>query len=1705
MSRRGQTAQNKSNDIAIVGMSCLFPQAKDLSQFWQNIVRGVDCLRDVSSLEWDKDTYWDPESTTIEKSYCKKGGFISEIADFDPLQHGVMPKSIEGIDPDQLLALKVACMAFADAGLKRETFDGTRAEVILGRTSAPGAGSMNMIQHGTTVEQTLAVVRALHPEYSKSEIDAIKQALSKSLNLCNSDTIPGVMPNILAGRIAGRLGFKGRSMVLDSACASSLIAVEIAITDLLAGKCDLALTGGVHVNSFQIFYEMFASLGALSKKENIRPFDDSADGTLLGEGLGMVVLKRKADALADGDRIYAVIKGIGSSSDGQGTSMLAPSSEGEAIAITRAYEMANLSPHTVGLLEAHGTGTPTGDLVELTAVQNTFKPTETHHQWCAIGSVKSNIGHAQAASGVAGLIKIALSLYQRVLPPTLNVVTPNKQFDWKNSPCFINHRSQVWVHPQVHASVDPSLVPQLQQYSAPRRAAVSAFGFGGVNAHAVLEEHLDKNEASQPSLLHDWFDEVCLFGQNSSQDLAAQLRTVAAYTQANADASLKDIAYTLSHQYQQKLADKTSAQKAALKKVAIVATTIFDLQNKIETALKKVESPEAIKTEIDPEIATDCNSQSSTGIYYHAHEKARAGKLAFVLPGLGAAYPHMLSDLSVHFPDVRAVFDFVDKLATVNGAEELPSEKVFPIASRNGRSGTSTVAALASMDSAVVMVLMAEWALYTMLSKLGIKPDAVVGVSTGEFAALSISGASEIVTAAPLFYRFSTAVARGVPQESLTDLRTLKVDIAGSVLEEIFADFKPPVYLGAALSKKQSLLTGDKEAITKAQALLKEKEIVSHMLPTAIPYHTPLVDGHIAPDNEELLQLPINLPQMDAWSCSMASQYPQNIDALRQITTKLFTRPIRLQETIEKLYAKGITKFIEVGPKGSLTPVIEEILEGQPHLSAASNLSVSPSISQINHLIAALVCHDVDVNTEYLYARRAPVLLNFASLVPKSSKTSVRLDLHYPELKIDEQSAHDLRAMLEHHNHQEVTFVKETRDSQQATPATESGEIFDHYFRNLNLLQQNMMQMQQQMLSQMNPAEQDQVYFEPYESAYPAYSTSPVQTPAISPFDLINTGLLSASGDENNVQLNLFLTLPEHQYLIDHAIGGIVSSVYGPEKVFLMPLTVALEMMAETAALLSPQKVVLKIDNVRALKRIRVSPQGLKLVLTASRLNGSGDSLQASIYMPSDDESPDLKDLKDEPAAMSCHIHLGAQYAPLNETSARVDMQAVLAEGRAPNIAPENLYQTNTMFHGPRMQSVVNLISVSKKQILARINGRDALHWLEHRHGANFITNPLLLDNATQPVLYHLFEHNQQADALLPFLIDSLEIFTDLNSLRGEIYVFAQLVAVSQRGTEANVQLLSDDGLVLAQFNTICSRRIVLDDVWQKLVHQPDAILLSQVSPVESTSSTSTFTATQIESIRKQLPQSDSLAFASLNQNCLPEDDVTLTWCLDYVLHHSEIRSVERFLKNNQRRREFILGRIAAKEAVRQLIWKVSGINLLPADIIVGSFENGQPFVHGECFNAVGFIPLISIAHKDGTVLAVAQHPAISRGIGVDLEIVAAKEPGFETLALTEIEQKALAKVTSGTKALNDLRDLALTSFWAAKEACAKALGIGLRNNPKSIEIVFADHTFSCAQAKTINCGDGIPELSLEVRLFNIDKNVIAFAADQAAVASAAR
>lgn len=476
--------------IAIVGMSCIFPGAPSLYDYWQNIVNGVDSVREAASGEWNASHYKNKSSKAFGKIYCTKGGFISEFAEFNPLEFGIMPASVKGSDPDQFLALRVAAEALQDAGYQHKTFDAERADIIIGRTMAPGVGSLNLIQHGQTLDQVLDLLRSLAPQLKSEQIAQIESRLRESLQPCNADTIPAVMPNVLSGRIASKLGFRGRNLVLDAACASSLIAVEAAMQGLHSGQSDLAIAGGIHVNSCPYFFQMFCELGALSPTGTIRPFDENADGTILGEGVGMVVLKRLADAERDNNKIYALVRGIGSSSDGRAGGSLAPNAEGEALAMQRAYKMAGVSPRTIELLEAHGTGTRAGDRAEMKAVQQVFLSDKenagVHKAWCAVGSVKSMIGHTQAASGIAGLIKTALALHQKVLPQTLHFAKPNSQIDWSESPCYISTETRPW--------------KKADSASEPRRAAVSAFGFGGVNAHAVLEEYCSAKSSVAPEL-----------------------------------------------------------------------------------------------------------------------------------------------------------------------------------------------------------------------------------------------------------------------------------------------------------------------------------------------------------------------------------------------------------------------------------------------------------------------------------------------------------------------------------------------------------------------------------------------------------------------------------------------------------------------------------------------------------------------------------------------------------------------------------------------------------------------------------------------------------------------------------------------------------------------------------------------------------------------------------------------------------------------------------------------------------------------------------------------------------------------------------------------------------------------------------------------------------------------------------------------------
>ena len=410
------SSAHSPTDIAIIGMAALFPGAKDLRTYWQNILNKVNAIQDAPD-DWAM-PYFDPDSQTNDRIYTRKGGFLGKLAEFNPVDFGIMPNSVDGGEPDHFLALKVAWEALKDSGYLTRPFNREKAGIILGRGTYINRGFATLLQHGQIVDQTLDILQQLNPGLESTTLEEIRRQLKASLPPFTTEMAPGLVPNVLTGRIANRLDLMGPNYIVDAACASSLIATQLAIQELTSGRCDLILTGGVHASTPPQINMIFCQLKALGR-DRIAPFDESAVGTLLGEGLGILVLKRLADAQRDGDRIYAVIKGVGCSSDGKALGLLAPRIEGEILALQRAYSDSGVVPSTVGLVEAHGTGIPLGDQTELQSLTKVFGQRQSSFPTCAIGSVKSMIGHCLPAVGAASLIKTALALYHKVLPPTL--------------------------------------------------------------------------------------------------------------------------------------------------------------------------------------------------------------------------------------------------------------------------------------------------------------------------------------------------------------------------------------------------------------------------------------------------------------------------------------------------------------------------------------------------------------------------------------------------------------------------------------------------------------------------------------------------------------------------------------------------------------------------------------------------------------------------------------------------------------------------------------------------------------------------------------------------------------------------------------------------------------------------------------------------------------------------------------------------------------------------------------------------------------------------------------------------------------------------------------------------------------------------------------------------------------------------------------
>ncbi|ODH00196.1 polyketide synthase [Nostoc sp. KVJ20] len=887
--------QLQHNPIAIVGMASLLPQARNLREYWQNIVNKIDCITDVPSTHWSVEDYYDPNPrTTEDKTYCKRGGFLPEV-DFNPMEFGIPPSILEVTDVSQLLSLVVAKEAMEDAGYgeKRE-FNREMVGVILGVAMAKQLGMPLSARLEYPIWEKALKSSGLSDEDTKKIVDKIKSAYVK----WDENAFPGMLANVVAGRIANRLNFGGMNCVVDAACASSFGALKMAISELVEHRSDMMLTGGVDTDNTIMAYISFSKTPAVSPSENVKPFDAKSDGMMLGEGIGMIVLKRLEDAERDNDKIYAVIKGIGTSSDGRYKSIYAPRKEGQVKALERAYEDAGFSPATVGLMEAHGTGTMAGDPTEFGSLKDYFDLHDDKKQHIALGSVKSQIGHTKAAAGAASLIKTALALHHKVLPPTINITEPNPKLNIKNSSFYLNTQTRPWIRPEGEA---------------PRRAGVSSFGFGGTNYHVVLEEYeADQNDAYR---LHSDASEVLLFAPtveqllSKSEEILGKLRSPEAPT------------------HYSQLVNECKSQQIPLSapRFGFVAENLEEACKFLQTSIDWLKLKGSAASWEHPQ-----------GIYYRSSGMELGGKVVSLFSGQGSQYLEMGRELVMNFPLMRRLHGYMDSLLLKDNLQPL-SEIVFPHPVFGEAEKNVQIAALQRTEYAQPAIGVLSAGMYSILQQAGFKSDFVAGHSFGELTALWAAGV--LSTEDYLFLVKARGQAMAAPEDPDHDagsMLAVKEDI--SKVEAVLRHF-PQVAIANQNSPTQFVLAGPTAEIARIKEALHEKGYTAVLLPVSAAFHTPLIAFAQKSFAIATKSVKFQSPKIPVYSNVTSKQYPKEAQGIQKILETHLSNSVLFKQEIENIYAAGGTCFVEFGPRRILSNLVKEILGDRPHITVSLNPS----------------------------------------------------------------------------------------------------------------------------------------------------------------------------------------------------------------------------------------------------------------------------------------------------------------------------------------------------------------------------------------------------------------------------------------------------------------------------------------------------------------------------------------------------------------------------------------------------------------------------------------------------------------------------------------------------------------------------------------------------------------------------------------------
>jgi acyl transferase domain-containing protein/NAD(P)-dependent dehydrogenase (short-subunit alcohol dehydrogenase family) len=891
----------QSLPVAIIGMGCVFPKSPGLKEYWRLLFHGEDAITDVPETHWLSEDYYDTDPKKPDHVYCKRGGFISPVS-FDPTEFGIPPSCLEATDTSQLLGLIVAQKALENSGYGAgKKFNRDKTSVILGVTGTQELVIPLGARLGHPIWRRALQDSGINPVKTEEVI----QKISDSYVSWQENSFPGLLGNVVAGRICNRLDLGGTNCVIDAACASSMSAIHLAVMELVSGRSDMVITGGVDMLNDIFMHMCFSKTFVLSPTGDARPFSKNADGTVLGEGIGIFVLKRLDDAEKDGNRIYAVIKGVGTSSDGKSQSIYAPRAGGQVKALQTAYTQAGIDPATVELIEAHGTGTIVGDEVEFQSLNNFFGTSDNRDKPCALGSVKSMIGHTKAAAGAAGLIKAVLSIYNKVLPPTLKVGEPDPKLNIHQSPFYLNTTTRPWFSNNDH----------------PRRAGISSFGFGGSNFHVVVEEYQrDKQEIT-------WHGSVDIVALSASSQEQLKERLGDFKTHVDKGLSYEE----LSKKSAKTRADFSTSDPFRLLMVLEPSTDLTGLFDRASHALESNRSQSAWQLE---------------NIFYGSHEPA--GKIAFIFPGQGSQYPEMGRDLVCNFPDAFKILEHANEQYKNYGRL---TDMIYPFPDHGKKKKTSPEQVLRKTDIAQPAIGAVSMAMLNILHGFGITAHFTCGHSFGELSALCAAGSMDLDT----LLHLSVTRGRLMAAAGQNTGGMLAVIAPLDKLEHLIEETKTNVILANRNSPSQGVLSGPTDAINQAEKRCRQNGFRTVRLPVSAAFHSSLVKEAQEPFSQAIEKIDLVPSEIPVFSNTTGAPYPADAEKAKELLAGHLLSPVDFISEIKNLFKSGARTFVEVGPKSVLTGLVTSILSGENFQAVALDASQGKRSGIAD--LAGTLCH----------------------------------------------------------------------------------------------------------------------------------------------------------------------------------------------------------------------------------------------------------------------------------------------------------------------------------------------------------------------------------------------------------------------------------------------------------------------------------------------------------------------------------------------------------------------------------------------------------------------------------------------------------------------------------------------------------------------------------------------------------------------------